>query len=175
LTTLRTTAAEKLLDDFKRVADAKSRTSDALIDALRQENAQLKQALIDTNTSSNATTVNRRDSVSSVNSAASNATSSDGAVAAKVAEMYRAISGLDLVCTGDEQWRCTLSGRKDAFDFEIALEDAHVGSVRYRPLFKRTDPICHVLPSYLTEEIVFGAEQLPNFYWRAFNFLMSTV
>lgn len=84
------------------------------------------------------------------------------------------MTGLEVTPVSEEHWKCRLSGRKGGFDFELELVDPAQGVLCYRPMFGREDAVCERLPSYLTEEIEFGVDQVQLFFWRAFNFLMSS-
>lgn len=164
LSTLKHSEAEELLAQYQRTHEAKAKAADSLIAALRAENAQLKNAL--------QQEPNRRDSIlstASTSTVTSNTTSSS-----TVLEVYRLMTGLETSPISEEHWKCRLSGRKGSFDFELELTDAAKGVLCYRPMFGREDEVWARLPSYLTEEIEFGVDQLQLFFWRAFNFLMSS-
>ena len=157
------------MEQYKRTHEARAQAAESLIQALRTENAQLKATL------SNATELSggRRDSIASTISSTSTTTSTTANTS--IMEVYRLMSGLEITnVASEERWKCRLSGRKGGFDFELELVDAAQGVLCYRPMFGREDRVCERLPSYLTEEIEFGVDQLQLFFWRAFNFLMSS-
>jgi hypothetical protein len=166
------TSAEQLLEEYKQKGEARIQAASSLINSLREENARLKAALQEH--SDNSIGVgNRRDSTASITTTTS---MTSNASIDRLLELYRVLTGLEISTTGvdDTHWKCRLSGKKGGFDFELELVNFEAGTFCYRPLFSTDDAISTRLPSYLTEEIEFGADHLQLFFWRAFNFLMSS-
>ena len=172
LCNLKTTAAEQLLEEYKQKGEARSQAASSLINSLREENARLKAALQDfSNNGSNV--AQRRDSITSITTTTSTVSNTS---VDRVLELYRVLTGLEIstAALDETHWKCRLSGKKGGFDFELELVNFESGTFCYRPLFSPEDAIFTRLPSYLTEEIEFGADHLQLFFWRTFNFLMSS-
>jgi hypothetical protein len=169
LCNLKKTSAEQLLEEYKQKSEARSQAASSLINSLREENARLKSALQE----STSLGGQRRDSITSITTTTSTASS---AYLDRTLELYRVLTGLDISTTAvdETRWKCRLSGKKGGLDFELELVNFETGTFCYRPLFSADDSIFTRLPSYLTEEIEFGADHLQLFFWRAFNFLMSS-
>ena len=160
------------MEEYKQKSEARSHAASSLINSLREENTRLKASLQEFY-GSNGNAAQRRDSITSITTTTSTLSNTP---IDRILELYRVLTGLEISATAldESHWRCRLSGKKGGFDFELELVNFENGSFCYRPLFSPEDAIFTRLPSYLTEEIEFGADHLQLFFWRAFNFLMSS-
>lgn len=69
---------------------------------------------------------------------------------------------------------CNLFPLIACLGFTFDLRSAQDGSqYEYQPTFNLNSSMASRLPAYLQEEIVFDADQLQLFFWRALNFLMT--
>ncbi len=181
LNMLRTTAAERALEDYKRAAERRIQAAEALIEALRQENEVLsKRSSEEERLHHLLPHAGRLSDVSSTSTArggggAFGGRAEDDGPLQAVVDLYQSLSGLQ-VSPDDERpsslWHCSIGGRQGAFTFDLCL-DAPARQYAYKPTFPPHAPIVARLPGYLQEEISFDCDQLQLFFWRALNFLMS--
>ena len=187
LNILRTTEAERLLDDYKRTFAAQKQSTfsfflftltliigaDQLISGLKAENERLKKQISETQST-------RRESSVSVLSSTASSTSDRLTGLSRQVDLYRELTGLEMVevQTGEDedrmQWKCSLIGRSPNHPLNFTLSfSAANESFEYVPDIPAGSLLTSTLPAYLQEDISFGPEQLQLFYWRAMNFLMS--
>lgn len=177
LSMLRTTAAEQLLEDYKKNSEARFAASQNLISSLRAENALLKERV-----SSLTSKSSRESNVSMLSMMSTNTT----AASSNLIYLYKNLSGLSIEPVDENKWNCSIEGRQGGIadlswsyhahwlDYEFSLEfDSDEAEYTYTPKFMEDCAVWERLPAYLKEEIVFGQNHLQAFFWRALNFLMT--
>lgn len=190
LNMLRTTAAEALLEDYKKTSEERIMAAERVIDSLRRENEALKTRLEEHTGSTNGNLAAPR--TPSRLSDASTLTVERTDLFRPLLELYESLSGLRVTTDLDQErlWHCSLGGRQGGmpsppfpslslfspvpveFAFDLAFDEQE-GQYRYTPKFPPKSPIASRLPGYLQDEIAFDPDQLQLFFWRALNFLMS--
>lgn len=189
LSMLRTTAAEQLLEEYKKSAEQRIQAAERLIESLRQENNDLRTRTAQAALSPSPPPLPRLSDVSSLSTQEEplrTARSVGGSALGPIIELYQSLTGLAISATEDSDnlWRCTIAGRQGGlaprvsltrpeFAFDLSL-DTQVAQYCYQPTFSPHAEITTRLPAYLQEPIVFDCSQLQLFFWRALNFLMSS-
>jgi hypothetical protein len=160
---LRTTAAEALLEEYKKSAEDRIKAAERVIEGLRKENESLRRKA-----ESGPAKSARVSDVSAVSADQANGLR-------PIVDLYGRLSGLEILSDLETEnlWHCSINGRQGDFTFDLSFEEEE-RQYSYVPTFSTKMPISSRLPAYLQEEIVFDCDQLQLFFWRALNFLMST-